>query len=331
MLERSRLHSNEINQEMQAQWMHTLLTAVYGKHALSSTEEQILKEIQDGRLIPRFGSEEGRLLRGAAFVIGQNTIEIGRAANMPGANGGGVLMLEMAHEWEQDETEKPLVAEIRMAQEFEGIAGGQGSQATLWGKAELIPQAFLTAFGHRGPFGPMRQELFGFSSREKKPSDRITPNIVMLPDLSETNAELIRHLLRINGFQTQLVLEKPDLTATAHIRRRAFVPFNFFTLDDEEGVLVSEVPRTKPQGENPFDLVVIPANHESLNGTASGLIRNGFQIAGISAPHEGELHFLFGRLGKCLLAPTEVMRGFPFFEKNLIMQVHERFAQQSKE
>src|SRR3990167_1743687 len=119
------LNRPEIGQILQAQWLNTLLSTTYGCHNLSSSKAQILDDIRKKRVVPIFDFDGNRLLRGAAMIMGEEIIEIGRCANMPGENGGGKIMLEVVDAWEKDPDEKrPLVAEIRMAGPFEGIAGG---------------------------------------------------------------------------------------------------------------------------------------------------------------------------------------------------------------
>lgn len=310
------------NRQM-AEWMVSLLSSTYGRHNLSSSIPELEEQISKGVVVPFFTIESGQLANGAALIMGERTVEIGRAANAPGKNGGAKIMLQAVESWKRNELEtRPLVSEIRMAAPFEGIAGGQGSQATLLGKVHMIPQAFLAAFHHPGPNGPDRQELFCFVSLEKEVFPIISPEELELPDSPLMNIDLLQILLRINGHKTRVNVSgfkrvEINVTQTQH------VPFPMFVVNNQ-GVPIDHFP-TGRHANSSFDLVVVPANHKNLGEVSQSLIENGFQCAGISAPHQGRLQLMFGRLDRTLLAPTEPMKNFPHIPPELIMKVDRQF------
>lgn len=322
-------HRPEIGMLLQTQSLFRLASITYGRHNLMSSSVQVLDNIRKGRIKPilDFGTD-GRLLRGAAFIFKDNEIEVGRCANMPGENGAAKLMLELVDMWQKDEQEKrPLVAEIRLAAPFEGIAGGQGSQATLLGKADFIESAVAASFHHPGPNGPDRQEVFCFSSKEKIASERIAPATIVIPDVPEMNTELLKILLKLNKFNTDVEIAEFE-GGEVPVTRATQIPFNIFDVDWQTGNVIDDALPNRGE-DNPFDMVKVSAFEEELGETAQGLIDNGFQCIGISPPHEGPLQLLFGRLGTCLLAPTEVMRDSPHIPTELIMQVDKRLREQS--
>jgi len=322
--------SKEIGAEISASWLTGILRNTYGRHNLSSSEDKVADDIRAGRLKPFFIVNGDYPVCCAALIFNPNSVEIGRVANAPDGKGGGNLMLQAIDTWIKDEVEvRPLVAEVRMAASFEGIAGGQGSQATLLKKIGMVPQALLPAFHHPGPNGPDRQEIFCFSSLEKIRSPRIAPAQLTLPDLPQINAELIQTLLNLNGFATDLQVIKQEniVDFPLSVNKLESTPFNLF-IEDEKGTPVDQFKTIIDQ--SPFDLLAINAASSQLIGKVLTAIKSGFVLAGVSAPHEGPLRLLFGRLRKCLLAPTELMRDFPGIDPNLILQVHQQFHEQSR-
>lgn len=161
---------NPRSAEIMAQALLEILTSVYGHHNLTDSRKQLTTQIRNGVIKPWIKvSISGIPLACAALIDHQDKVEIGRAANhfANGGQGGGHLM-EKACNWHQKEDNRLLVAEIRMASDFENIAGGQGSQHVLLSKLGFTPHAFLPAFHHPGPSGLDRQELFCFSALDNK-------------------------------------------------------------------------------------------------------------------------------------------------------------------
>jgi len=321
------LTEKEVGPALASKWLIDVLTRTYGHHNLMASIVQTEQDIRSGRLCPFFKLEEGKLACACALIKSEKTIEIGRAANLPGKKGGGHLMQDAISTWDENiEETRPLVAEIRMAGPFEEIAGGQGSQATLLSKVGMIPHAFLPAFHHPGPHGPDRQELFCFTSSEKlaRPVTQIAPKSIFLPDLPGINLELLKNFLEINKYDTVINLVNPDrATLTIGLKRIASKPFNLFVVDPE-GRAIS--PDSFIEGKSsPFDLVVVNSFSNDLPKIATDLIASGFIISGISSPHEGSLQLLFGRLRECILAPTLPISTFPFIETKLIMDLHRQF------
>jgi len=310
---RSIVGLHELGAGLSAQWMGDVLHQTYGRHNLSASVDQIQQNFETGRLRPVFIEKEGRPDACAALVFSPHTIEIGRAANATEGSGASLLMRRLIEEWKQDTDEhRPLVAETRMA-------------ALLCPeKVGMIPHAFLPAFHHPGPFGPDRQELFGFLSLEKEShkSVRVGPAFIALPNRPEVNIPLIQSLLHMNGFETQICTEVEfSSNGNVGLSRKFTIPFNLLALDEAGNGFDFE------ENQSPFDLLPLSTFDPHLSAYTDVLIENGFICAGISAPHDGPLNLLFGRLRKTILAPTEPMRNFPGIPQEMILQVHEQFAQ----
>lgn len=313
-----------------AERMSAMLHKVYGVHNLSRGVPQIQGEIEQGVLEPIFIIHADETVAQAAFVKGPHTIEIGRTAG----SGGGLLMRKLAKIWGDDPNEKRvLVAETRMAAPWEGIDGGQGSQATLLNpkKVGMTPHAFMPTFRHPGPNAPMRQEMFGFLFKEKKgyEAPRIAPEFIHLSDRQEMNRELIQPLIGVSGFGTEICKGRRSIW-TQHknfeLTQQAAIPFNVIVLSPIGGVKF--VPH---ESSSPFDLVELNTFDRDLSVQADFLVDNGFFCCGISPPHDRKLKLLFGRLRKTVLAPTQVMEGMPFIPPELILQVHNQFAEKMQQ
>ena len=307
-----------------AQRMSDMLHKVYGVHNLSRGVPQIHDEIERGVLEPIFIIHDGETVAQAAFVKGSKKIETGRAVGQ----GAGLLLRKLAKIWQDDPEEtRVLVAETRMAAPWGEIDGGQGSQAILLNpeKVGMTPHAFMPTFCHPGPNGPMRQEMFGFLTKEKKGHEalRVAHEFIQLSNRPEMNKELIQLLMAINGFGTQMC-EVERFTGDLGLRfvRQNKIPFNIL------GFSLHRDGEFKPNDESsPFDLMAIDTFSPFLSDRADFLVDHGFVCCGISPPHEGPLKLLFGRLRKTEFAPTEVMKGMPFIPPDMILQVHEQFAQ----
>lgn len=325
------VNAEAIGSEQSARWLIKGLTATYGVHNLTASVEQTADDIRSGRLRPFFAIVDGEPTSCAALIMGNKTVEVGRVTNMPGGRGGGELMRHVIKTWEDDKLElRPLVAEVRMAAPFEGIAGGQGSQASLLPqhKVGMIPHAFLPTFHHPGPNGPERQELFCFSTKQKTNVPVEAPDEISLPGLVGMNTHLIKSLCRINSIQSAIRDVLPVHRLKIRLKQVASIPFNVFIFDNE-GQLVEEI-RPNHNEDSPFDLVVANGFDPHLAEHATNLVMNGFWGAGISAPHEGPLKILFGRLGRCTFAPTEPMRNFPLVVPEDILQIDRQFRNQSQ-
>lgn len=330
---KEQLGKGEVGGRIAASWLGQVLGHTYGRHQLTSSVDEIEEQIRSGKIEPIFIEKNGEPDACAALIHGAHTVEIGRAANAPQGGGGAVLMWRLARVWEkrQDDS-RPLVAEIRMAAPFDGIDGGQGSQATLLHlqKVGMVPHAFLPAFHHPGKIGHDRQEIFCFASKEKKghESARLAPSFIHLPEAQQMNIGLLQNLLGMNGFETQICLSEQEKIPLRHpIGRIASVPFHLLTVDPEQ-IMKGEIDWDWDVGSSnsPFELLPIDARCSDLAKLSNELIHQGFICAGISAPHEGPLHLLFARLHKTTLAPTQPIKEFPGIRERDIMNLHQQFA-----
>ena len=315
-----------------ASWIGSTLKHTYGRHQLSPSEEQIFEQIRSGKVEPLFVEKDGQPDACAALIHGSKTVELGRAANAPGGRGAATLMWKLSREWENRKDDmRPLVAEVRMAAPFEGIDGGQGSQATLLNpkKVGMVSHAFLPTFHHPGEIEHDRQELFCFAAKEKPGHEKVknAPRFISLPEIPQMNIELLQTLMGLNGFQTEICPAEIGEKNPPHpIGRVASVPFHLLTVDPEL-ILKSETEWDVAGSVSPFELLPVDAMRTDLAALSEQLVGQGFICTGISAPHEGRLHLLFARLHKTTFAPTLPMNNFPGIDPKLIMRAHNQFSQ----
>jgi hypothetical protein len=326
----------ELGLKRSAQTLIDVLAATYGRHNLSSSVDQTAAQIEQGILEPAFLWNGDHVAACAALIKSPTSVEIGRAANAPGERGGARVMLDLVNRWKNDPFEnRPLVAEIRMAFEFQGIAGGSGSQATLLGKVGMIPHAFIPAFHHPGPNGSDRQEIFCFSSLQKKEltqeQEPVTLTLPMhpnmnLPLLGEIfNANRIASCVETVPFEEQTKLVKLPLPFV----QVAESPFSVFTFDEAGKTVFKFKPVEVRSDKNRFTLVVVDTRTPQLARLSAALIVQGFVACGISAPHEGVPQLLFGHLQPCQMVGINCMRNFPFIREDNILEVTSIFYGQA--
>ena len=309
-----------------AKLMLKILTDTYGRHNLMASIEKTSEDIGNDRLKPFFMTEGGQILCCSALIYAPSCVEIGRTANAEKGRNGGKLMLHAVNEWKSDGSEnRPLVAEIRMATKFEGVDGGQGSQATLLKKTGMIPNAFLPAFHHPGTNGIERQEIFCFASLEKTKSERVSPETVIVPNLLEMNIDLLSRLLEINEFNTRVKLTNLPNKAPLNFLKINTIPFSILK-PDAKGKHLEEIDKVQ-DSDNPFTLATVNSFNPDLARVSQNLIDNKFILLGLTAPHQGPLELLFGRLNKCLLVPTEPMREFPLIDPDIILRIHKQLIE----
>lgn len=149
--------------ELQAEWLTFLLSRMYVEHGIMKRKEKLLKDINDGTCKLWFAVRDG-LPIGSAALIQQSdgSVEVGRAVSFE-KGVGGLLMLSAAS-YHLSTAEGPIVAEVRLSDDFKGVPSGEATQTICFKHLRLNPQALVPAFNHGEP---NRQEMFIFSSSNK--------------------------------------------------------------------------------------------------------------------------------------------------------------------
>lgn len=154
---------DDLDIETQADWMISLLCQMYVQHGITKNRDGLLCAIRDGSCKPWFAVRDGLPIASAALVRqSDGSVEVGRAVSLE--NGVGGLLMLMAAVDHMENSDKPLVAEVRVADNFAGVPSGEATQIICFRHLDLFPQALVPAFEHGKP---KRQEMFVFSASKK--------------------------------------------------------------------------------------------------------------------------------------------------------------------
>jgi hypothetical protein len=297
---------HNLTASVQAGWMIQLLAKTYVSHGIAKVPDQVRSSIESGETTCWFAEKDGEPV-GIASLITQSdgSAELGRAvATEKGQGIGGILML-MAAVRHLSRSNNPLVAEVRVSDEFAGIPSGEATQKICFGHIGLIPHALVPAFHHGEPD---RNEQFAFSSSQKLK----IPEVMHIP-----NVRGARELL----FATAVTLARHATESITTWDRGTAPPFKGwsivngppFSLVVPEGLRMSERSLEKAVGEaeksHPFTL--IPVEMEpSMTGAIVECLSSGFAPCGVDRnPGEGgHPVLLLGKLrSDTLLAPMKLL------------------------
>jgi hypothetical protein len=104
-------------------------------------------------------------------------------------------------------SDAPLIAEVRVSQEFEGVAGGIATQTICLRDIGLKPHALLPLFGHGDP---RRQEQFLLSASKLELGSKPL-SVPMSNRVADVLREHVSPLGDQRGFQVEAGASQPDL------------------------------------------------------------------------------------------------------------------------
>jgi len=168
--------------QIQADWLILLLCRMYTEHGITKRRDQLIKDIEHQDCKTWFAVKEGKPVASAALVAQTDgSREIGRAVSLE--NGVGGLLMMMAAKEHLSTSASPLVAEVRVADEYLGVPSGEATETICLKHLGLTPHALVPAFNHGSP---VRQEQFLFSSSQPLtvaetvalPEDRHSSNLI---------------------------------------------------------------------------------------------------------------------------------------------------------
>jgi hypothetical protein len=243
----------------QAEWLVSLLGQMYVEHGITKKREQLLADIESGRCKLWFALRDGVPI-GSAALISQpdGSAEVGRAVSME--NGVGGLLMLMAAVEQLSSGNGPVLAEVRVSDNFAGVPSGEATQTICFHHLGMHPQALVPAFNHGIP---VRQEQFLFSSTDRmKASEPI-----MLPDdratidlLSATALSLVQNSF-VDGVNTRVTSERLTLPGWSIV---AMEPFSVI-VPDGSGTSLG-VALANAENRNAFSL--IPLSTKPQNASA---------------------------------------------------------------
>jgi hypothetical protein len=147
--------------------MISILSQNYGTHNIASNVSALSSAIKNGEVVPFLKFDKGLSPIACAALVKINDLEVelGRAACIPGQNGGnGELMIKAFEGWKSNvlfPKSKILRAEVRTAKATKEVPGGQATQAICLDKIGFVPTAMVPMFHHGVPD---RQEIFLLAS-----------------------------------------------------------------------------------------------------------------------------------------------------------------------
>lgn len=300
--------------------MDTILSAVYGKHNLMPTKEQLENQIRNREILPWFIVHGNQPIACAALIVGQNSVEIGRAANHPEFGHNGSLLMLEAIAFHQKNHRLPLTAEIRLADEFKGIIGGQASQTTLFKHARFKPFAAMPAFHHPGPHGPDRQEFF-FFCLDRLPKQ---PKTVFLPERLANNpfiGELQNSLFPL----AEVIFVSQKRSVNIGFQMDSTPPFNIL----QPKLSGESLEKAMKLAKKPFTLASIPLTEEN-SFLIDFLTDQGFVPCGLG--WEKQPTIFLGKLNpKVILAPIGLASNcFSAKMEKGILKTEEAFRKQTE-
>lgn len=228
-----------------------LLQSTYTNHAISRRPKQLQDDIESHNVKPWFVTRDNLPVACAALVKQENdAIELGRAVSIENGTGvGKVAMLTAAIH----KGASTLVAEVRLAREFDGVPGSEATQRICLDLLRLVPHALVFAFNHGTP---LRREMFAFSSENI--------NIVNNSPLQTAQKVLLG---RNTSVPTRRLIEVQD------------APFRIITVD-ESGIDHQDMSMQCRSSGSGFTLAQIEATDQNL-GTIRELMDNDFELVGL--------------------------------------------------
>lgn len=147
-----------------------LLQSTYVAHAITHNPGKVVRDIEEGNLKTWLAKKDGQFVATASQVRQSNgDVEIGRAVSK--STGAGKLLMAKASLDHLENSDSPLVAEVRVAKEFGNIPSGEATQHICFEILGLVPHAIAPFFAHGKP---IRNESFILARDDHKSSKTIS-------------------------------------------------------------------------------------------------------------------------------------------------------------
>lgn len=145
------LPPGSLSPEKTTNTMIGLLETVYVKHGITKDPNKVVEGVKSGELKTWLAKKNGKFVATASLVRQPNgDVEIGRAVSLEKGN-GKLLMMLAAEDHLKHGGKSPLVAEVRVAEEFGDIPGGEATQHICFELFSLVPHAIAPFFAHGDP------------------------------------------------------------------------------------------------------------------------------------------------------------------------------------
>lgn len=320
------------NEQSTASLMIDILSKNYGMHNIASNKDSLAENIRNGNVKPflKFNKDNKCIACAALVKINETDVEIGRAACIPGLNGGnGELMLKAFNQWKNNNLfseSKILRAEIRTAKPTKEVPGGQATQAICLNRIGFKPTAMVPMFHHGIPD---RQEIFLLSSILK---DSVSaPNIDKPLPLSIGSEEEIKmfNLFWSKNFGKLPNFIEKDSTQIDHVGLEAKISGPIIEIKKSQNHNnIEEITKDFFASDGRFALARISINSpiEEIISVSDQLKKIGFQLAGFEPVLENNqvsIDILFGKLSvtgkKLMVLPSFIENVFTHEEEDLLI------------
>jgi len=294
---------DNLPQDIQAEWLTQLLSAMYVEHGITKRRDSLLRDIASGNCRLWFAMKGDRPIGSAALVRqSDGSVEVGRAVSLE--NGVGGLLMLLAAQHHMMNADSPLVAEVRVSDEFGGVPSGEATQIVCFRHLGLNPQAAVPAFNHGNP---NRQEMFVFSSSQLIPCGLSA----FLPEDRASRELLLRTAVAMSrrSFGGDLSIRSGESTKEMKWTVADKLPFSVI-VPDRAGVKF-EMAIREAESSSQFTLVPLGASPANTTGIMECL-NLGFVPCGFdrNRDKDGFPVLLLGKLKKgTLLAPIKIVSG----------------------
>lgn len=186
------LPPGSLSPEATADTLIKLLQSVYVQHGITQSPEKVIRDIKDGNLQTWLAKKNNRFVSTASLILTKRgEFEIGRAVSLEKGS-GKLLMLLAAEEHLRNHNESPLVAEVRVAEEFGDIPSGEVTQHICFALLTLVPHAIAPFFAHGNP---KRREQFVLARSDHQ--SKVTVSEQALAPLNNRNMKGIAPGLKV--------------------------------------------------------------------------------------------------------------------------------------
>lgn len=286
---------NFVDPQIQANWLIQLLNKMYFEHGVSKNVNAVIENIKTGKDKYWFALENDRPVAVVGLINQGNKVEIGRAVSFAETKGlGGLLYLKAASDF-REHSQLPLVAEVRVSDEFLGIPGSIQTMILNYDYLQFIPHALIPMFGHGNPY---RQEYFLLGSDQK-----IKKATSVLPANSKAAKYIEEHGLKFaDNFVTDHKILNLSEKGTTNFEIVTTTPITV-AVPSKGG---SRLDTTERKNPNKAMLIVVELKPDNMSAITH-LLNNDFVPVGIDSlpSNDGNTVLLFHKLDKrVLVAPT---------------------------
>jgi len=295
------LEPGELSPKHTASAMIDLLQSVYSKHAISNNKKQVITDIEDGRLVTWLAKKDDKFVATSSLIAqAGDYVEIGRAVSNTKGVGGVLMDLAVLHHLHT--SSKPLIAEVRLADEFKGIPGSEATQHICFDKFELNPHAVAPFFEHGNR---PRRESFVLSRSDIK----------RLSSISGVVHETISGR-SFGGNESRLLMTQKE-------------PFQVVQ-DSNDGMQIEDFWKKNNMLNNPtFTLFPIEAIDQNMALIGQLLQNPRCVICGLDSNlgKSGKPIILLGHVGlDTKIAPSKVSANLPILMKRDIQTIADKFT-----